>query len=512
MSSNIFTFENSSNSPMDFSYMDELLLDGCWLQTTNESQILNNNPSASNPPFDPSFQWPKLESNIEKPVSNDQERESPKSHVKSLINSPNPSEFFFESSKQWWIAPMASSGSSLSVMERLIYAIDSIRRYAIDKHALIQVWLPETREGNKVLSTSRRLFSLDLNCPQLSYYRNVSESYHFPAEGDAKENVGLPGRVFMEKVPEWTPDVRLFKIEEYSRVSHAQEHDVRGSFAIPVFDHDVKNCIGVVEVVMTTQKSKYTLEIQSLCNALEAVDLRSSEVSNTQNIKVSGGFYHPALPEILEALKCACMKHNLPLAQTWIPCINQGGKGGCRHSDENLIRCISTVDSASYVSDHRFKDFQEACSEHHLFIGQGVVGKAFTTSEPFCYSPDVTAYLKAEYPLAHHAKIFDLHAAVAILVRTKYAPAVDFVLEFFLPADCKNPEEQKAMINSLLVIIRKVCGGLRIVAEMELQEDGVHKGLLVASDTEPVPKKEETNGHSHGRGRGQAQAQARVQN
>lgn len=272
MSENVFTFENPSDSLMDFDYMDELLFDGCCLQATNGSEISNNNPSVSNPLFDPSFQWPNLESNEEK-VQNDivlsPERNSPKSHVKTLINLPNPSENLSEISKQWWIAPMASSGPSLSVMERLIYAVDNIKHFTVDKNVLIQVWLPEIRDGKKVLSTSQRLFSLEFNCPRLSNYRNISEGFCFPADGDAKDSVGLPGRVFLEEVPEWTPDVRLFKVEEYPRVSHAQKHDVRGSVAVPVFDQDVKNCIGVVEVIMTTEKSNYTREIQSVCKALE---------------------------------------------------------------------------------------------------------------------------------------------------------------------------------------------------------------------------------------------------
>ncbi|KAI3730268.1 hypothetical protein L1987_61437 [Smallanthus sonchifolius] len=492
MDENRFTFESPSDSLMDLDYMDELLLDGCWLQATNGSEILNNDPSASNPLFDPSFQLPEFDSNTEQPESNDPEGNSPKSHVRTLINLPNPSENLSELSKQWWIAPVAGSSPSFSVMERLVYAIDNIRQNTVDKNLLIQVWLPEIKDGKKVLSTSQRLFSLEFNCPRLSKYRNISEGYHFPAEGDRKDSVGLPGRVFMEKVPEWTPDVRLFKVEEYPRVSHAKIHDVRGSVAVPVFDQDVKDCIGVVEVIMTTQKSNYTLEIQSVCKALEAVDLKSSDDSNTKTIKVSTGFDHPALPEILETLKSACMMHNLPLAQTWIPCIQQGGKAGCRHSNENLIHCISTVDSASYVSDPRFKDFQEACSEHHLFIGQGVVGKAFESNELFCYSPDVTSYMKTEYPLAHHARIFDLHAAVAVRVRPTYAVMDDFVLEFFLPVDCKNREEQKGVINSLLGIIQKVCRSLRIVAEMEFQEKGVNDGLLV----------QEIDSHGHGLGSG----------
>lgn len=504
MDENVFTFENPSDSLMDFDYMDELLLDGCWLQATDGSEILNNNTSASNPPFDPSVQWPKLDSSTENPEPNDNllapEGNSLKSHVKSLITLPNQSENLAEQSKRWWIAPQTSSGPSISVMERLIYAIDNIKHYTVDKNVLIQVWLPQTIKGKKYLSTSQRLFSLELNCPQLSNYRNISETYIFPAEGDAKESVGLPGRVFKEKVPEWTPDVRLFKIEEYPRVSHAQAQGVRGSVAVPVFYQDNESCIGVFEVIMTTQKSNYSSEIQSVCKALEAFDLRSSEDSNTQKIKVNNGFYHPALSEICEALKSACTIHNLPLAQTWIPCIQQDNKGGCRHSNENLIRCISTVDSASYVSDPRFKDFQEACSEHHLFIDQGVVGKTFTTMGP-CYSSDVTLYKKTDYPLAHHASIFDLHAAVAIRLRTTYAATVDFVLEFFLPVDCKNTEDQQGIINSLLIIIQKVCGSLRFVTEMELQE-GVNDGLIVGSDTETMPRVQEIDGPGPGSGSG----------
>ncbi|KAJ0900704.1 putative transcription factor Nin-like family [Helianthus annuus] len=502
MDENDFTLENSPDALMDFDYMDELLLDGCWLQATDGSEMLNDNPSASNPLFDPSFQWPKFESNTEKPESHDPEHNSPKSQVRTLVNLPNPSENLSELSNQWWIAPVASSGPSLSVMERLVHAIDNIRHYTVDKNVLVQVWLPEIRDGKKVLSTSQRLFSLEFNCPRLSKYRNISEGYHFPAEGDPKDSVGLPGRVFMEKVPEWTPDVRLFKVEEYPRVSHAKRHDVRGSLAVPVFGQDLKDCIGVVEVIMTTQKTNYTLEIQSVCKALEAVDLKSSDDSNTQKIMVSNGFYHPALPEIYETLKSACIMHKLPLAQTWIPCIQQGGKAGCRHSNENLIHCISTVDSASYVSYPRFKDFQEACSEHHLFIGQGVVGKAFKSNELFCYSPDVTSYMKTEYPLAHHARIFDLHAAVAVRVRTTYDAMVDFVLEFFLPVDCKDREEQQRVINSLLDNIQKVCKSLRIVAEMELPENGVNDGLLAVSDTGSVSKVREIDGYGYGHGHG----------
>ncbi|KAI4350216.1 hypothetical protein L6164_004689 [Bauhinia variegata] len=38
----------------------------------------------------------------------------------------------------------------------------------------------------------------------------------------------------------------------------------------------------------------------------------------------------------------------------------------------------------------------------------------------FCNSTDITAFSKTEYPLAHHAKMFRLHAAVAIPLPSVY--------------------------------------------------------------------------------------------
>lgn len=171
--------------------------------------------------------------------------------------------------------------------------------------------------------------------------------------------------------------------------------------------------------------------------------------------------YQAAVSEIVEVLTCVCKTHNLPLALTWAPCIQQGKGAGCGVSTE--ISCVSTVDSACYVGDVDILGFQEACSEYHLFHGQGIVGTAFTTTKP-CFAIDITAFSKAEYPLAHHAKMFGLHAAVAIPLRSVYTgSAADFVLEFFLPRDCHDGEEQKQMLNSLSLVVQQACRSLHVV-------------------------------------------------
>ncbi|PRQ25175.1 hypothetical protein RchiOBHm_Chr6g0280731 [Rosa chinensis] len=48
--------------------------------------------------------------------------------------------------------------------------------------------------------------------------------------------------------------------------------------------------------------------------------------------------------------------------------------------------------------------------------------------------------------------MFGLHASVAIPFRSVYTGSADFVLEFFLPKDCPDPEKQKQMLNSFCIV------------------------------------------------------------
>jgi hypothetical protein len=137
------------------------------------------------------------------------------------------------------------------------------------KDSLIQIWLPVEKEGKKVLATIDQPYFVNPSCKSLASYRNVSVAYHFQVEGDAKFSVGFPGRVFLEKLPEWTPDVRLFRSEEYPRRDHAVQHNIRGSLALPLFKQGSETCLGIVEIVTTTEKITYRPELEDIRKALK---------------------------------------------------------------------------------------------------------------------------------------------------------------------------------------------------------------------------------------------------
>lgn len=284
------------DSAMDLDFMDELFLDGCWLEATDEFEIFNQIPTTSNSLIDPLFVLPSSEINDDSSTrpsqkTNEEERQRPfydESQERVFIGTQYPpratmdvtrcsrgsEDHLIESgelNRRVWIGPKENPGPGYSVLERLdralLYTKDAMR----DKDVLVQIWVPVNREGRQVLTANDLPFALDhFNSPRLAIYRDISVNYQFSAEEDSEGFVmGLPGRVFSSKVPEWTPDVRFFRNDEYPRVTHAQKHGIRGTLALPVFEQGSRACLGVIEVVLTTPKIKYLPELESICKALE---------------------------------------------------------------------------------------------------------------------------------------------------------------------------------------------------------------------------------------------------
>ncbi|KAJ4956658.1 hypothetical protein NE237_013441 [Protea cynaroides] len=360
------------------------------------------------------------------------------------------------------------------MMQALRYLKDST-----EQHVLAQIWAPVKKGDRYVLTTSGQPFVLDPHSNGLLQYRTVSLMYMFSVDGENNEELGLPGRVFRQKWPEWTPDVRFYSSKEYPRLTHALNYNVRGSLALPVFEPSGQLCVGVLEVIMTSRKVNYGPEVDKICKALEAVNLKSSEVLGHPNMQIINEGRKNALAEILEILTVVCETHKFPLAQTWVPCrhrsvlANGGGlKKSCTSFDGNCMGqvCMSTTDVANYVVDAHMWGFRDACAEHHLQKGQGVAGRAFL-SRGSCFSRDITQFSKIEYPLVHYARMFRLTSCFAICLRSTHTGSDDYVLEFFLPPSITNCREQESLLGSLLETMKQHFWSLRVASGKELEEE-----------------------------------------
>lgn len=208
-----------------------------------------------------------------------------------------------------------------------------------------------------------------------------------------------------------------------------------------------------------------------------------------------------ALAEILEILTGVCETHNLPLAQTWVPCkhrsvLAHGGglKKSCSSFDGHCMGqvCMSTSDVAFYVIDAHTWGFHEACAEHHLRQGQGVAGRAFF-SQNMCFCGNITQFCKTDYPLVHYALMFGLTSCFAICLQSFHTGSDDYVLEFFLPPRITDFYEQKTLLGSILATMKEHFQSFKIPAGVELEEgcsieviDAINRRIHLSLESIPI--------------------------
>ncbi|KAL3835084.1 hypothetical protein ACJIZ3_009820 [Penstemon smallii] len=353
-----------------------------------------------------------------------------------------------------------------SLAEKMLRAMHFFKEW-VGEGILAQLWVPVKNGDHYILSTSEQPYLLDQT---LSGYREVSRTFTFPVESRPGSLPGLPGRVFTSKIPEWTSNVKYYKKAEFLRVQYAADHQVCGSLALPIFEDDLVegSCCAVLELVTTKEKPNFDSEMENVCRALKDVDLRSTRPPRLQFQNLSKN-QRSALSEITNVLRVICQEHRLPLALTWIPCNKNDTKLHIRGSksspNDELVLCIE--DTACYSNEQSMQGFVHACSGHYLEEGQGIVGKALQSNQPF-FHPDVKEYHISEYPLVHHARKFGLNAAVAIRLRSTYTEDDDYILEFFLPVDVGESKEQEILLNDISDTMGKHCRTLRTVLVEEL--------------------------------------------
>lgn len=164
--------------------------------------------------------------------------------------------------------PLDNPDGYCVIKERMTQALRYFKE-STEQQVLAQVWAPVKSGGRYVLTTSGQPFVLDPHSNGLHQYRTVSLMYMYSVDGDSQGQLGLPGRVFRQKSPEWTPNVQYYSSREYPRLEHALLYNVRGTLALPVFESSGQSCVGVLELITTSQKINYASEVDKVCKALQ---------------------------------------------------------------------------------------------------------------------------------------------------------------------------------------------------------------------------------------------------
>ncbi|CAA0810585.1 Protein NLP6 [Striga hermonthica] len=249
--------------------------------------------------------------------------------------------------------PIGNPDGSCMIKERMTKALRYFKDLT-EQHVLAQVWAPVKNGGRYMLTTSGQPFVLDPNSNGLHQYRLVSLMYMFSVDGDSDGDLGLPGRVFRQKLPEWTPNVQYYSSKEFPRLNHALHYNVRGTLALPVFEPSGQSCVGVLELIMTSQKINYAPEVDKVCKALEAVNLKSSEILDHQSTLICNEGRQNALAEILEII-------------TLYPLVHYARMFGLRSSFAICLRSRHTADD-DYVLEFFLPPDIVSCGDQRALL------------------------------------------------------------------------------------------------------------------------------------------------
>lgn len=139
-----------------------------------------------------------------------------------------------------------------------------------EPHILVQFWSPVTLRKRCLLTTLDQPFGLGAVDEGLYLYRLESEQRMFVVDGEHREDIGPPGRVYREKLPEWSFDINMLSTRQNLK-DWAASYNIHGYINLPVFEPDNGCCVGVLELITSSNYVDYAFEVQEVSRALKVV-------------------------------------------------------------------------------------------------------------------------------------------------------------------------------------------------------------------------------------------------
>ncbi|GJZ00242.1 NLP3-like protein [Tanacetum coccineum] len=330
-----------------------------------------------------------------------------------------------------------------------------------EPHVLVQFWSPVTLRKRCLLTTLDQPFGLGAADEGLYLYRLESEQRMFVVDGEQREDIGPPGRVYRQKLPEWSFDKNMLLTRQNVK-DWAASYDIHGYICLPVFEPDNGCCVGVLELITSSDYVDYAFEVREVWRALKEQKLKSPNVLEDLIFYAGDERKQREFDEILCALKTICDVQDIPLAQTW----GLSGYNSVVANSGNLERtcssynrkcigkvCMSTYGLPYYARNLRMWRFVEACTQQHLDKSKGIVGRSLW-SRGSCYCEDVTKLDEDGYPLGYYARVNGITSCLAVYLESIQRD-VEYVIEFVLPPYTANGADLHSLVKTVKHVIEK---------------------------------------------------------
>lgn len=316
---------------------------------------------------------------------------------------------------------------------------------------LIQFWAPKFVDNKLVLSTSEQPFALDYLQKGLCWYRKQCVQYLYCiGDGAKEEELGPPGRVFLDGRTESSPDPRLYSRREFPLRDYLVCSGTTAYLALPLFGLLGKQCVGVLEFVgLPFWWDDIYENIKVFCSFLQKYNMRCTHISSPSSFPIAEGKKH-ALSEITEMLMLVVQSPQLQTASVWTP------RSQCAHNNIE----ISCMERAKMVydspNDWRIRDFIKACEFHQPQITNGVIRKVIESESKLYFCEDICNSSICEQPLAHYVQAARLEICFAICLKSSYTGSSLYVVEYFLSPHSKKYEYSRTLCFLLSMMKQKL--------------------------------------------------------
>ena len=137
-----------------------------------------------------------------------------------------------------------------------------------ESHVLVQFWSPVIVRNRCLLMTLDQPFGIGVVDEALYLYRLESERRMFVVDGEHREELGPPGRVYCQKQSEWSVDVHMLQTRQFVQDLDAC-YKIHGYINLPVFEPDSGCCVGVLELITSSSYVDYAFEVLEVSRALK---------------------------------------------------------------------------------------------------------------------------------------------------------------------------------------------------------------------------------------------------
>ena len=339
------------------------------------------------------------------------------------------------------------------IARRLGAVLDDVSA-ELDHGSLTQLFLPRlSGDGGVFLCASRELTRTNtVHGEKFRRYHEASRSFVFGISPTSSEvMLGLPGRCFLLRRPEWTPSVCCYRPMEYPRLACAIECQVHSTMALPLFasEPELKGAAGgslrsplsVMEVLLDHQTTDLGSVFKCISSCLARHGFFTLGHDQIGPERVMRAALESTLARVCDsnavALQHMCHTLGFPFAQCWIPCENG-----------NLI----TAGAPHCVNDTMALPYRQVSEQVALQPERGgPVGRAHEKGR-MIWVDDVQQGSQVDWPLQHATALLGLRGSCAcnlLLTAVGGGPKIDAVLEVFLPSNLSSAEQQQRSVDAL---------------------------------------------------------------